>query len=249
MKLFARSPAGYTPTAAGEEIAHAARGMQDTVDAVERTVAGRDLRLTGNVRITTTDTLAAALIPAALATFAAAHPAIQLELSTQTHMVNLSKRVADVAVRATRSPPPALVGRRVATVAGAIYGAPSYFARTPARRALDHHAWIAPDDSLAGTTVATWMATLRVTPVLRVDTFMSLLHAAVTGIGLAALPCFVGDAHPGLQRARGVVAELATELWVLTHEDLRGAARIRAITDHLVAALTAQRPLIEGRSR
>lgn len=52
---------------------------------------------------------------------------------------------------------------------------------------------------------------------------------------------------PGLSRIRGPIAEIATELWVLTHEDLKGTARIRALTDHLVAALGAERDLIEGR--
>lgn len=249
VKLFARSPTGYALTAAGEEIAAAARAMADTVDTIERRVAGRDLALTGNVRITTTDTFAASLLLPILASFSAQHASIQLELSTQVQMVNLSKRVADIAVRPTKAPPPTLVGRRVATVAYSLYASPRYLAKHPARRALDHHAWIAPDDNLAGTSVAAWLAKHVTTPpVLRGDTFMTLLHAAVAGFGLVALPCVVGDSHAGLRRARGVIDEMAVDLWVLTHEDLRGAARIRAVMDHLVAELTAKRDLIEGRA-
>ncbi len=56
------------------------------------------------------------------------------------------------------------------------------------------------------------------------------------------------DRTPGLTRVRGPIAELATELWVLMHEDLKATARIRALTDHLVAALGAERDLIEGRA-
>lgn len=249
VKLFARSPAGYALTAAGEEIAAAARAMQETVDGIERTVAGRDLRLTGNVRVTTTDTLAASLLLPILASFSAEHAGIQLELSTQIQMVSLSKRVADVAVRPTKAPPPNLVGRRVATVAYALYASPRYLAKTPARRALDHHAWIIPDDNLAGTSVAAWIAkSITVPPVIRCDTFMALLYAAVAGFGVVALPCFVGDTHAGLRRVRGVIDAMAIDLWVLTHPDLRGAARIRAVTDHLAAELGAKRDVIEGRA-
>lgn len=248
VKVFARTPAGYALTAAGEEIAAAARVMQDTADGIERTVAGRDLRLTGTVRVTSTDTLAASVLPPILASLSTKHPAIQLELSTQVQMVSLSRRVADIAVRPTKVAPPNLVGRRVGRVAYALYAAPRYLAKHPARRALEHHAWIAPDDNLAGTTVAEWFArTISVPPVVRGDTFMTLLHAATAGLGVVALPCFVGDLTPQLRRVRGVIDELAVDLWVLTHADLRGSARVRAVADHLVTELTARRDLVEGR--
>jgi DNA-binding transcriptional LysR family regulator len=222
--------------------------MQDTVHAIERKVAGRDLRLTGTVRVTTTDTLAVALVPAALATFAAAHPAIQLELTTTTAMANLTRRDADVAVRATSAPPPHLVGRRVGTIAFALYAAPAYLERVPARRAFEHHAWVAPDDNLASTTIARWFArTIDVTPVLRADMLTALANAAAAGLGVTALPCYLGDDDARLRRVRGVIADMATELWVLTHEDLRSTARIRALTDHLVTTLGAQRNVLEGR--
>jgi DNA-binding transcriptional LysR family regulator len=248
VKLFARAPTGYVLTAAGEEIAASARAMQETVHAIERKIAGRDLRLTGTVRVTTTDTLAVTLMPAALATFAGAHPAIQLELTTTTTMLDLRKRDADVAVRAATAPPQHLVGRRVGPIAFALYASPAYLAGTPARRALEHHAWLAPDDSLASTSIASWMKrTLDVTPVLRADTLTALANAAAAGLGVAALPCYLGDSLRKLSRIRGVIADLSTELWVLTHEDLRRTARVRALTDHLVQALAAQRDALEGR--
>ncbi len=247
VKLFTRSQRGYALTAAGEEVAVSARQMQETAHTIERKVARRDLQLTGTVRVTTTDTLAVALMPAALSAFAAEHPAIELELTTTTAMVNLTKRDADVAVRASRTPPPSLVGRRVATIAIAIYAAPAYLQRMPVRRPLEHHAWIGPDESLAGTTFGKWIRDLGVKPILRADTLTALAYAARAGFGVTALPCYLGDTLDGLQRVRGPVAEMATDLWVLTHEDLRNTARIRALTDHLVAALGAERALLEGR--
>jgi len=249
VKLFHRSPSGYALTAAGEEVAASARAMKETAEAIERKVAGRDLRLTGSVRITTTDTLAVALVPQSLARFTAAHPGIELEMTTTTAMVNLTKRDADIAVRASRTPPPSLVGRRVASIAIAPYASPAYLERVPARRVLEQHTWLGPDDSLAGSTIAKWIAELGVKPVLRADTLTALAYAAEAGLGVSALPCYLGDSLPGLVRVRGPVEEMNTDLWVLTHEDLRNTARIRAVTDHLVLTLGEQRPLIEGRRR
>lgn len=249
VRLFDRLPTGYTLTAAGEELAGAARAMQDTAHAVERRLLGQDLQLTGTVRVTTTDTLAVTVMPVALAGFSAVHPEVRLELTTATAIANLSKRDADVAVRPTTRPPVHLVGRRVADVGFAIYASPAYLARVPAKRELARHAWVAPDDSLATTTIARWMTRelADVRPVLRADTLTALAHAALAGHGLVALPCYLGDTLRGLRRVRGVIPAMGSQLWVLTHEDLRAAARIRAITDWLVDALARDRDLIEGK--
>ncbi len=41
----------------------------------------------------------------------------------------------------------------------------------------------------------------------------------------------LGHASPELRRVRGIVPEMATGLWVLTHEDLRRMARIRTVME------------------
>jgi DNA-binding transcriptional LysR family regulator len=248
VRLFERLASGYVATSAGEELAAGARGMRDRVHELERRLVGQDLRLTGSVRVTTTDTLALAVIPPILADIALGHPGVRLELTTTTAMLSLTKRDADLAVRPTRKPPPNLVGRRVSPVAFALYAAPSYLARVPAKRDLARHTWLAPDDSLATTTIARWMA--RAVPAdqiaLRADTLTALAHAAAAGIGVVALPCYLGDSLAQLRRVRGVIPEMASELSVLTHEDLRGTARIRVVNDALVTALVAQQPLFAG---
>lgn len=248
VRLFERLPTGYVLTASGEELVHAARTVEDTVASVERRLVGQDLRLTGTVRLTSTDTLAATVLPEVLASFSRAHPDVALELATTTQLANLTKRDADVAVRPTRKPPPHLVGRRVCEVAIALYAAPAYLARVPAKRDLHRHAWLVPDDSLSGTSIARWLAEELpdVAPVLRADTLTALAHAAAGGLGVTALPCYLGDPHPGLRRVRGPIAAMALELWVLTHEDLRATARIRALTEHLGTTLAARRRLLQG---
>jgi len=137
----------------------------------------------------------------------------------------------------------------VAEVAFAIYAAPAYLSRTPKRRPLRDHTWLAPDDSLASTTIGTWMRRelAGVRPVLRTDTLTSLCSAAVAGHGVSALPCYLGDPTPGLVRVRGTIPSMTTQLWVLTHADLRTTPRVRAVVDWLVTALAANRALFEGR--
>ncbi len=247
LRLFERLPTGYVLTAGGEELIAAARGIEDTVTALERKLAGRDLRLTGTLRVTTTDTLMASLLPEILAEFRSAHAGIQLEVAVANQMFNLGKRDADVAIRPAKEPPEALVGRRVAKVAFAVYAGHGYAARGR-RIDLARERWLAPDDSLAGTSAARWMrATLPESEiVLRADSFVALRQAAEAGLGLAALPCYLGDTSPGLVCVHPPIAEMETALWVLTHEDLRRTARVRAFTEHVAAAFARRRPLLEG---
>lgn len=247
VRLFERLPSGYALTAGGEELVAAARGIDDTVTALERRLAGQDLRLTGTVRVTTTDTLMGSILPEILAEFHALHPGIQVEVAVTNLMLNLTKRDADVAVRPVRSPPPTLVGRRVTKVAFAIYGSARYL-ETHKAKELGKHLWVGPDDSLAGTSTAQWMrAQLPDSEVvLRADSLVALRQAVLAGLGLATLPCYLGDTSPGLVCVRGPVPEMETALWVLTHEDLRYAARIRAFTEFAAAAFRRRRPLLEG---
>jgi DNA-binding transcriptional LysR family regulator len=248
LRLFERLPSGYVLTAGGEELIAAARHLEDTIANVERKLAGRDLRVSGTVRVTTTDTLIASILPEILAEFRAAHSGIQIELAVSNLMLNLSKRDADIAIRPAKDPPETLVGRRVARIAFAIYGSPHYLAKHPDIDDLAAHEWVGPDDSLAGTSVAQWMrSNLPGSEIaLRADSLLVLRQAAQAGLGLAALPCYLGDTSPNLVCVHEPIAAMETALWILTHEDLRHTARIRAFTEFAANAFAQRRPLLEG---
>jgi DNA-binding transcriptional LysR family regulator len=247
LRLFERLPTGYVLTAGGEELIAAAHRIDDEVTALERKLAGQDLRLSGVVRVTTTDTLMGSILPEVLAQFRKAHPGIAIEVAVSNLMFNLTKRDADVAIRPARDPPDALVGRRIARIAFAIYGNADYLAAHHGRKLTDHQ-WIGPDDHLASTSVAQWMRTELpgADIALRTDSLVAARNAAQAGLGLAALPCYLGDGTQGLVRLQGPIAAMETALWVLTHADLRHQARIRAFIDFAAQALGQKRALLEG---
>ena len=82
--------------------------------------------------------------------------------------------------------------------------------------------------------------------VARSNTVLGLLDLAKAGVGAAALPCFLGDAAADLVRLRDPDAGMATELWLLTHDDLRRVSRIRAVLDGLAGALQRRKAALEG---
>ena len=60
---------------------------------------------------------------------------------------------------------------------------------------------------------------------------------ARAGMGIAALPCVLGDADGGLLRLLGPVPAMETGLWLCTHPGIRKVARIRAVLDFLHASI------------
>ncbi len=252
LRLFERLPTGYAATQGGEELLSAAQRMGEIAAALELRLAGQDLRLTGGIRVTTTDTLMVTLLPELFAGFRQAYPGFVIDVAVSNQMFNITRRDADVAIRPANDPPEALVGRRVASAARAIYGGKQYAARGRLTLAdLAVEPWLAPDDSLAQTSIAQWMqATLPGAEIVfRADSLVALADAAAAGLGLVALPCYLGDARPGLVRVRPPIAEMATTLWLLTHPDLRRTARVRAFLDFAGDWLKQRRGLLEGRRR
>jgi DNA-binding transcriptional LysR family regulator len=61
----------------------------------------------------------------------------------------------------------------------------------------------------------------------------------LAGIGVHFLPCFEGDALPALRRIGEIQHPFGRDLWLLTLRELRRTSRIRALLDHLEAAIRA----------
>ena len=253
LRLFERLPGGvYQPTAAGERMAAAAECMEDEALALARDIAGHDHQLSGRLRFTSAETLAYRLLTPHLVAFRQCHPSIVVEFAMDNRIFDLSRREADVALRPQRPEEGNLWGRKIAGVAWAIYGGRAYFdAKTlPASvKDLARHPLIGWDETAAQFGAADWFE--RTAPadafVYRTASLVNQLLAAKAGIGLAALPCYLGDPEPELIRALpNPLAELTAELWIVTHADLKNTARVRAFFDVVGGRLAKQRGLFEG---
>lgn len=246
VRLFDRQPGGYVPTDAGEAVIAMAEQLEKGVVDLERRLAGQDLRPSGTVRVTTTDTLIDVIVPIC-ASFREEHPEILLELVPASEFFNLSRRDADVALRPSLSVPEHLFGRRVARIAFAPYASPLYMAESGASGIDSTHRWLGFDDSLSHIAPHRWLRH-NVEPqqiVFRANSFLALVAGARAGMGVALLPCYIVDGDPRLQRLSEPLPELATDLWLLVHDDLRRTARVRVFVDHVARELAKLRPAIE----
>src|SRR5690606_1175983 len=251
VRLFDRSPRGYGLTAAGEQMLRSAERVEDEVLGVGGRLLGGDVRLAGSRRVTTTDTLVHGVLGPHLRAFQAAYPGIELELITGNAFFDLSKREADVALRPSRHPGDAMVGRRLAALAVALYAARDYLAargRPASPDELAGHALITGDASLAHLHATRWLSRHVPTSasVLRCNVGVRQCARCADVLVLAHLPGFLGDRWPEMGRVLPPDPALAGELWLLTHPDLRRTARVRAFMETIARGIRRERALLEG---
>lgn len=248
-RLFERSRTGYVLTPCGEEMVQLAARMDEEIVSFERRVTGHDLRPSGELRVTTNDTMLVHGLTEILAAFRRAYPEIVLDVVVANPSLNLSKRDADVAVRATDRPLESLVGRRVAGIAWAVFG-PRDMAGETFDPVLDarRHNWIGFGDNLSNLKAAKWIrehaGEERI--VYKINTVLGLAEAVAAGVGLALVPCFIGARTDGIVQLTPPDPAFEAGLWLLTHPDLRHTARVRAFMDFAAAEFGRRRKKLEG---
>ena len=251
VRLFERHQTGYAPTVECAAFVEAARQIEHRVAEISRDILGRDLRLEGKLTVTTTDTFLHTLLAQQIAEFSARHSRIRIDITVTNTRLNLTRHDADVAIRASKKPPETLIGQRVSGVAFAVYGSTALINALPARRRLEdcrELPWVGIGETLTGSPIGPWLQenVPADSIIMTADTFTAIRDCAVAGCGFAVLPCCLGDRTKALERITPPVREMETSLWVLTHADLRGAARVKAFTEHVVRWLRANRDALEG---
>jgi DNA-binding transcriptional LysR family regulator len=239
-KLFERTPEGLVLTEAGEGIRAATEEMEQAAMLVEQRALGADRKLAGVVRVATTEMLGQVVVLPAVRALHEVHPQIRVDLATGAPRLDLARREADVALRYFRPESGDLVSRRVARVAQAAYASRGYLASHP-RPALGsgfagHDVVMLEVRSLGGTRIAGEEPT-NVRLVLRTNNSLALLRAVALGIGIGALPCYIGDAERDLRRVFPDAPVDLEDLWLVVHADLTRTSRVRAVIDAIEARL------------
>jgi DNA-binding transcriptional LysR family regulator len=251
VRLVERMADGYVLTGAGEEMLASLTQIDEEITSLHLRLRGQDHQLTGVIRVTTSDALAQKFLQTYFPGFRKQYPDIHIELITSNSFFNLSKREADVALRPTRNPSEGLVGRKLCIISWALYGSKKYLRRrgrpaTPGEMA--QYEIISTDESLSHIAAIRWLKSYVPDEaiVLSCSSVTPMFTAATAGLGLCPLPCWMGDVEPSLIQIFPPLRENASELWLLTHRDLRHTARIRVFMDYMGAVISKDRPLFEG---
>lgn len=237
--LFERTRAGYQALELATHLATQAEQIEAALEAAQSSAQTLPGQVAGTVRITSTDTILHGLIAPALVPLKKEHPLLSFDLHTGNELASLTRRDADMAVRATKRPPPHLVGKQVGTIRVAVYaakgrGAPKW--RDVEAGTVD---WIAPDDALPEHPSVVWRKRHfpKVMPRYRVGSILSVMELVALGMGVGILPLFLAEGRSGLSRLTEPLQDSETGLWLLTHPEARHLRRLSVVYTHLAQHL------------
>lgn len=231
--LFQRNAHGMVPTAEGRALLAHAEAMEQEALAAERALTGAAPGLEGLLRLSASDWVARLVIAPLLVPFLARHPAVTVELLTETRLSDLARQEADLVFRFPRFESAETIQRHFIHAPYALYASPDDpepLAGTPRLILMDSALDRLPD--------ALWLRRRFPTAAiaLRSNSREVQAEACRARLGLAVLPKLVGERY-GLQPVALDEAPPGRDIWLGYHSDLKPLARLRALVEHLTAPL------------
>jgi len=240
VRLFDRRQEGYFLTDAGLALLDRACSAEEAVHAAERTLRAHDHSLTGELVITAPLALMVTVLTPIIARFRQEHPDLILSLVSTDDIANLNRREADIAIRASNTPDDHLVGRKLCVQRTAVCAQREYWRQNkedPTLIILGTRS-IKPDWALK--TYPNSKIGCRLTGKLEV------LAAVESGVGIARLPCRLGDTRPELIRVPPRRLENDLDIWLLMQPEMQHAPRTRAFADFVYNSFRREAELFEG---
>lgn len=227
VRLFDRLPEGYRLTGLGEDMLQYSDQVATTVDDLQRMLDNRNDELSGAIRVTAPHNFAYHYLPPLIAQFQRQYPDIHIQLIASNADLNLSRREADLAIRATRTPPEHWVGQKLLSLGWAAYASADYVAaQGGVISSLENQQLILAEPDLQHIAAFQWAENLlqQNKVVARCNDLMAMSGLAVHGAGIALLPD--DQFKPELTRLFSLPTEFKSDIWILIHPDLRGCKRL-----------------------
>lgn len=223
-------------------LADHAEAMAHAAAAFVRAASASAGEIAGIVRISASEIVAVEILPPILATLQAANPALTIALSPSNRTEDVLRREADIVIRMVRPAQEALVARRVGTIALGLYARRDWLDRHGVPATLADAArlgMIGPehDNAVLRVLRADGFPVEPSDFTFRSDSDLAQLAALRAGLGIGVCQIPLAARDPALVRVLPDAFGFPLETWVVTHEDLRSVARIRATLDHLAVGL------------
>ncbi len=234
-RLFERSRTGYQPLELAQILATHGEQLEVQLESARSAAQAEPEQVSGSVRITTTDTILHGLVAPALKLLQSSHPLLSYDLHAGNELASLTRRDADIAVRATRRPPQHLVGKHVGPIRMAVFGSKKGGPKSFDAGVASKTGWVAPDDALPDHPSVTWRKKHfpKVLPRYRVNSILTVAELVGQGMGIGLLPVFLAQGRGDLRALTDTLDECQTELWLLTHTESRHLRRVSTVFTHL----------------
>lgn len=240
--LFQRSVRGPELTEAGRDLLEQVRHMGETATLISTIAAGQSQEVKGDVSLSATDLVSAAILPALLGEFRQVAPGVHLRIISSNEISNLMRREADIAIRHVRPTEADLIARHVGDFRANLYASTEYLdkaGRPRTARAAGEHAFVGSPSSKQ------LVMTLQNKGIqVRPENFvMSSENGVVTwelvkaGHGMTFMPELLGETTPGVEKVLPDLQPLEFPIWLVTHRELNTSRRIRVVFDFLARTL------------
>jgi DNA-binding transcriptional LysR family regulator len=249
-RIVIRHATGYRLTEFGHELLPLVKKVEEAIAALERHLVAANDSPSGSVRVTCSESIGYRLMRSPLLeTFHKRHPGLRVELIMSDHFLDISKGEADVAIRAGAPNEETLVGRKIADVPWALFCSRAYLerhGRVERAEDIDRHSVVEFDGDIKDHHAAQWLRSVApgATVVARSNTVPGLMMTVKSGAGLAPLPMPLAGREEDLVCVFGPVPGLYSQIYLLTHPDLRHTPRVRAFFDFIIAELDSVRPIL-----
>jgi DNA-binding transcriptional LysR family regulator len=242
IRLFDRTPDGVLATGPAEQLFPFAESLERAAADLTHAVAGMESEPEGVVRLTAPPGLAEELLAPALGRLYQKHPRLRLELDASVGYADLTRREADLALRASRPQSGDLIARKLAEAPSVILASKSMAAHFEKASSLEEIPWITYGPELGHIPDAHWI--LHQVPedqvVLRTNSYTAQIAAASAGLGAVVTAPIVRSSRGLVQvklkkRLRKSIAAFPlSSLWLVGHRALRHVPRVQAVWAFLV---------------
>jgi DNA-binding transcriptional LysR family regulator len=250
-KLFVRSSEGLVLTPQGRRFREHVEVMGAAALRAEAAISAKGAQARGVVKLSVGPTLAAYWLMPHLSGFLQAHRDIEIELVTHPFPVSVRRREADIVLRIYQSGDENLIGRKIARLGVGFYASRDYVARNPLpERKGDwkDHRIIGFADRASNAELGRWSDRVarHASVVMRCSSQSDMLAAVRAGIGICAMSCIVGDAHPELVRVAPNKLAGLSDIWLLAHPDLVDLPAVRAVINFVTECSRLDRDRLRG---
>jgi|TARA_B110000093_G_C12943351_1_gene398989 DNA-binding transcriptional LysR family regulator len=250
-RLFDKSPTGYQLTDAGMRLLPMAEKIESQSNHLYQTLSGKDARLSGTVRISTSEGIGAQVIARHIGEFRLEHPDIEIELMADTRRTSLSKREADIAITFSRPESGRLKGWKLCDYRLKLYGSSEYLANHIKITSIDdltQHEFVSYiDDLIEMPELRYFESTFKNAHVVFRSTNLNAQYNAIrSGVGLGLVHCFMAANDPQMVAVLPDQILVQRSFWLMVHEDLRDVARVDAVCRFITQLLRDNEPLMMG---
>lgn len=243
--LFHRHARGLVLTEQGEILYRTASDVLNRLQTAETLLSDSTTKPAGDLRITSSVSLGAVWVTQRIREFIDVYPDIRLELILNDEPVDLSMRVADVAIWAREPLQADLIRRPLFSMQVHAYASATYIRRFGAPQKiddLDQHRLVSfmgnPPPHLASInqleTIGREGREPRL-PVFRASTVLACKYAIRAGIGVGLIPDYLTEEEKDLVPVLREVEMSRLPVYFVYPEELKSAKKVQVFRDFVVS--------------